>query len=80
MTKQQFSDAWSVAQSQEDLEPVDDSILVGCALANFQPVYCTIQMVAKLLRWQCCNIFGDGFDAEELNQMGQIARKKFLIV
>lgn len=82
MTKQQFSDAWKIAQNKDiDLSSVDDSILYGCGCADFDyPVHTTIETVAKLLRWQCCFIFGDGFDAQELDNMAHIARKKFLIV
>ena len=79
MTKQQFSQAWTLAQSPQDLN-VDEDVLFGCGLPDFQPAYCTIEQVAKLLRWQCFYIFGGGFDAEELNNMGKIARRKFLIV
>lgn len=81
MTKQQFSEAWAMARSNKDLSAIDDSTLHGCAFESFVPVYTTIETVAKLLRWQCCPIFGgEWFDAEELNSMAHIARKKFLIV
>jgi hypothetical protein len=81
MTKQQFSEAWKIARNHEiDLSNVDDSILYGCGLNDFAPVHTTLETVAKLLRWQCNYIFGGGFDAQELDNMAHIARKKFLIV
>jgi len=81
MTKEQFSQAWKIAKNKDiDLENIDDSILFGCGLSDFAPVYTTIETVAKLLRWQCLFIFGDGFDTQELNRMATIARKKFQII
>ncbi len=81
MTKDQFSQAWAIARNSKiDLSNIDDSILYGCGLSDFQPVYTTLETVAKLLRWQCNYIFGDGFDAQELDNMAHIARKKFKIV
>ena len=83
MTKQQFSEALTIARSSRDLSNVDDSTLYGCGLSDFKfPVYVTIDMVAKLLRWQCCSIFSNGtvVDAQELNDMAHIARRKFQVV
>ena len=83
MTKQQFSQALKIAQSPVSLEAVDDSSLYGCGLPNFTyPVYCTVEMVAKLLRWQCCGIFSNStiVDAQELDNMAHIARRKFQII
>jgi len=81
MTKQQFSAAWKIAQNKDvDLSSIDDSVLFGCGLNDFQPVYTTLETVAKLLRWQCCYMFGDGFDAQELDNMAHIAKKKFLVI
>jgi len=78
MTKQEFHEAWQIASSDRDLTYVDDTPLHGCGLPDFQRISCTIEQVAKLLRWQCCCIFG-GYDGEELAEMGRIARTKFLI-
>jgi hypothetical protein len=81
MTKQEFSAAWKIAQNKDiDLSHIDDSILYGCGLNDFVPVHTTLETVAKLLRWQCNYMFGDGYDAQELDNMAHIARKKFLVV
>ena len=83
MTKPQFSEALTIARSGRDLSDVDDSTLHGCGLSDFKyPVYCTVEMVAKLVRWQCCSIFSNDTiaDAQELDNMAHIARKKFQIV
>lgn len=82
MTRDQFSEAVKIAQSHRDLSDVDDSTLYGCGLSDFQPVHVTIEMVAKLVRWQCCGIFNNNVivDAQELDNCAHIARRKFLIV
>lgn len=83
MTKAEFSEALKIARSSRDLSDVDDSTLYGCGLPEFKyPVYVTIDMVAKLLRWQCCSIFSNDTiaDAQELDNMAHIARRKFQIV
>ncbi len=83
MTKQEFSAAVKIATSPRDLSDVDDSTLIGCGLPEFTyPVYVTVEMVAKLIRWQCCGIFSNStiVDAQELDNMAHIARRKFQIV
>jgi len=83
MTKSEFSQAVKIAQSPRSLENVDDSSLMGCGLPEFKyPVYVTVEMVAKLIRWQCCGIFSNStiVDAEELNNMAWIAKRKFQVV
>jgi hypothetical protein len=80
MTKAEFAKAWALARSNADLSAVDESILHGCGLADFAPVATTLAAVAKLLRWQCLYILGDGFDAEELNNCHTILRRKAQIV
>jgi hypothetical protein len=82
MTKTEFGLAVKIAQSDRDLSNVDDSILYGCGLPDYKPVYVTIEMVAKLIQWQCCGIFccHTIVDSEELNNLAYIARRKFLIV
>jgi len=51
-----------------DLSSVSDEPLHGCGLPGFKPVQVTMQQVAKLIRWQCCYIFGPGHDAEALEE------------
>lgn len=80
MTKTQFSAALKIARdTKADLSQVDDSTLFGCGLHGFVPVHCTLEMVAKLLRWQVCMWNGE-IDAQELENMAWIARKRFLVV
>ena len=83
MTKQQFSEAVKIATSGRDLSDWNDDILYGCGCSDFKyPVYCTVEMVAKLVRWQCCGLFSNStiVDSVELDNLAHIARKKFQIV
>lgn len=79
MTRREFSQALTMAKSSQDLSVVDDSVLYGCGLPDFQPVVCTLEMVAKLLRWQCI-MFNGEVDSQELENCSKIcARKVFLV-
>jgi hypothetical protein len=80
MTKAEFKQAFEIAKSNKDLTNVDDSTVYGCGLPDFKPVYVTLEVVAKLIRWQCQYIFGDGWDMNELDNIAHIAKKKFLII
>ena len=82
MTRAQFSEAVKIATSDRDLSNVDDSSLHGCGLPEFHQVHTTVEMVAKLVRWQCCGIFAADtiVDSQELDNMAWIARRKFLVV
>jgi hypothetical protein len=83
MTSEQFKKAADLAFNHPEVEllnVVDNSHLYGCALPDFKPVWCTIKEVAALIRWQCCYIFGGGYDAAELNSIADIGRRKFKII
>ena len=80
MTKSEFSQSVKLVESRADLLKFDDSNLFGCGLSDFKfPVYTTIGAVARLVAWQA-RTFAGTWDAEELDNMARIARKKFLIV
>lgn len=79
MTKQEFKRAFEVAKSGDDLDHVDYSALDGCGLPDFQPVHTTIDAVARLIRWQARYMNG-GWDSQELDNVAQIARKRFIII
>ena len=74
MTKPQFSRAFKLAESDVDLSGVDDSILFGCALSTFKPVSTTIEVVAKMIRWQA-RFFDGSWDQNELQEL-QLCFKK----
>ena len=79
MTKKEFSQALRIAQSNEEDLPKDLNIFDGFGLPDFKPVHVTIRDVAALLRWQ--GLYFDGvWDAEEINEVAQCGRRRFLIV
>lgn len=53
----------ALAQSGLELQ-ADDSVLYGFGLPDFQPVFVTMAVVAKCIRWQC-NQWDGGFDWEQ---------------
>jgi hypothetical protein len=80
MTLVQFRKAFAIADDQSiDLSNVDDSILYGCGLPEFKPVYTTLEAVAKLIRWQALQFNGQ-WDAQELDEVATIGRKKFMVL
>ena len=80
MTLAQFQKAFAIANDASiDLSNVDDSILFGCGLLQFEPVYTTLEAVAKLIRWQAMQFNGE-WNAEALNEVTTIGRKKFMIL
>ncbi len=78
MTKQQFDKAVALATSSEDLSNHDDSVLYGCALADFVPATVTLQAAARFIRWQAVNLNGT-VDSESLNDLRAISRKRWLV-
>jgi len=79
MNKAEFQRAWEVANSDKDLSDVDDTILDGFGLRDFEPVTVTIEVVAKMLRWQCFYIFGV-VDQEALTECRNHFRRKVTVV
>jgi len=78
MTAPQFQAAVQLANSNVELD-VDDSILFGCGLRDFQPVVCTLEVIAKFLRWQAMMLNGQ-WDNEALTECRNILRRKALVV
>lgn len=81
MTKNEFNEAFKIAKDFNiDLTNVDNSNLYGCGLPHFRyPVYTTLEAVAALIRWQAMRFDGQ-WDAEALDEVAQIGRKKFLVL
>lgn len=83
MNLTQFQLACKIAKSSESLINEDIDLFDGFALPDFQPVYCTIRQVARLIRWQVgwqSFRYSWTWDPEELNLIGNLGRKRFLIV
>jgi hypothetical protein len=79
MTKAEFKQAFAIADSKVDLSNVDDTVLDGCGLPDFQPVAVTLEAVAKHLRWQARYLNGQ-WDSEALDECHAILRRKAQIV
>ena len=57
MNAADFKKVFALADSDTDLSNVDDTILDGCALPDFQPVVATVECCAKAMRWHAGLIF-----------------------
>jgi hypothetical protein len=79
MTKQQFSEALKIAQSDRDLSDVNNDVILGYGLPDFKPVYVTLEMVAKEIRWHAYSLHGELL-SEPLNEVARFARRSFLII
>ncbi len=79
MTKAEFKEAVKMVEIGGDLSKYDDSNLYGCGLPSFQPVHTTIGAVARLVAYQA-RTFAGTWDSAELDNMAQIAKRKFLII
>lgn len=81
MTKDQLQCAVEIATSNEDLstemEQID--IFSGYGLSNFKPVTVTVKQLAALVRWQCAQ-FNGGIDAQALNEIAELGKKRFQVV
>ena len=81
MTKKELAKALEIAKSDRELESkVATNMFLGFGLKDFEPVYCTLEQVAWLIRYQCFYIFGGGMDMDELNYIARHGKRKFLII
>ncbi len=71
--------ALAIARSGRPLNVADLSIFDGFALPGFQPVTCTVEALAMLVRWQCVQLNGE-INAEALLEIATYGRKRFLVV
>ena len=78
MTTQQLSDAVALARSGYALN-TDLSLFDGFGLPNFEPVTCTMEALASLVRWQCVR-FDGSIDQEALNEIARVGRHRFRVV
>lgn len=78
LTKQEFSNALTLANSDTKLDG-DLSVFEGFGLEGFNPVYCTVEQVASLIRYQCLQ-FNGNLDSLALNEIGRHGKRKFIII
>jgi hypothetical protein len=79
MTKDELVTALEIAKSPISLENVDDSLLFGYGLRDFNPVHVTIEAVAKTIRWDCIMLNGE-VDAEALDNLCKNLRRKITVI
>lgn len=78
MTKQEFSNALELANSNKhDITNVN-VLFYGFGLKNFEPVTCTLKDIAGLIVYQC-KCFNGSLDMEALNEIWKFKRK-FIVV
>lgn len=78
MTKAEFNQAYKRAEERRDKPYTFTLEFDGFALPDFQPVVCTLDQLADLIRWQSFE-FGGGIDASGLAGIW-LARRKFIVV
>lgn len=79
MKAAEFKTAYEVAVGNEDLSQVEIGHMFGFGRKSFKPVCVTIRQVAALIRCQCQYMNGR-WDMEELTDIKNIGRKKFMVI
>lgn len=78
MTKKEFSRAYEIAKSDKEIN-AELHIFDGFGLPDYEPVYTTLEAVAKLIRYQTFRLDGS-VDSEALHELVTIGRKKFMVL
>ena len=83
MNTADFQRAFKIAEQKsetgEDFNHGALDLFLGCGLPDFQRVFCTVEAVAELIRYQAKCLDGS-WDHKELNSLADIARRKFIVV
>lgn len=79
MNADHFSAAVAMARSDIELDQYDINVLDGFGLSDFKQVHVLLEVVAKCLRWQCCQ-FGGGWDNEAMEECRLAFRHKVIVV
>ncbi len=79
MTKAEFTKAYDLALSGEDLNGEDLEQFDGFGLNDFKQVVTTVKAVARLIRWQTFFLNGE-IDYIELNEIYRHGKRKFLVI
>jgi hypothetical protein len=82
MTSDQFKKAANLALNQVDEDLSNENIghFDGFGLPDFGMTMCTIRELARLIRWQCLHIYGDGHDSEALNEIAVLGKRRFSVI
>lgn len=79
MTKKELSKALKIAQSDLNLTAHETDIFMGFGSKDFKPVYCLLNQLAWLVRYQCVQ-FNGGVDADALSAIAIVGKTKFMVV
>ena len=80
MTKDDLSEALALARSDAVLPGPDElDIFNDYGLPGFQPIVCTVELLAALLRWEVVT-FAGGIDHEALNELSRLGRHRFRVL
>ena len=80
MTKNEFASAFKIAKDFSiDLTNVDNSHIFGYGLPHFVPVHCTLEQVAKEIRWSALQFDGQ-WNGDALNEVANLGRRNFIVL
>lgn len=83
MNKAEFQRAFKIAEKRAEAGVDYDwsalEVLAGCGTFEVKKVSCTVEAVAELIRYQARCLDGL-WDHNEINNLADIAKRKFLIV
>ena len=79
MTRPQLSRALNLALTDTDLSREDISQFWLFGTKDYTQRFVTIRQVARLIRWQCV-MFNGSVDSKALDEVAQVARRKFIVV
>jgi len=71
--------ALAIARSDRPLNLDDLSLFDGFGLPDFQPVTCTVEALAMLVRWQCV-CFNRSIDSEAFDEIARLGRHRFTVL
>ena len=71
--------ALAIARSDRALNIEDLAIFDGYGLPDFQPITCTVEALAMLLRWECL-CFNGSVDGAALHLIAERGRHRFTVL
>lgn len=79
MKATQLQAALDIARSDAALNIEDIGIFDGYGLRGFEPITCTVEALAMLIRWECVQLNGE-INAEALAELARVGRHKFTVI
>jgi hypothetical protein len=81
MRKAELSQALEIAKSDTELDEKNASIVPfdGFGLEGFDPVFVTLEQIARLIRWQCFVMDGS-IDDNNFQEIAHYGKKRFMVV